>query len=134
MIMDGSVGRPSVPRHVLADLLDEQKRREARLAEEAAQKAADRQPVAVGVPALENAGPYESMMAAGHVTPAQEFGQWAKPRFLQDALEEGNGTRRRSEAVRRKEANEPLREREGDHYADRAVRPMSLVVPVSPPK
>jgi hypothetical protein len=88
-VFDDSLGRPSVARYVLGDLIDEQRDREARLAEEAARKAADRQPVGVGVPALENAGPYESMMAAGCVSPAEEFGQWAKPRFLEEALEEG---------------------------------------------
>jgi hypothetical protein len=104
MIMDDAVGRPSVPRHVLADLLDEQRARDARLAEEAAANAATlEQPVPVGVPALENAGPYESMMAAGRVSPTEEFGQWAKPRFLEEQLEEG--ARRQAaerEAVRRR--------------------------------
>jgi hypothetical protein len=102
-VMDDSLGRPSVARHVLADLLAEQREREARLAEEAAQKAADRQPVPAGVPALENAGPYESMMAAGSVSPAQEFGPWAKPHFLEEQLEDG--ARRQAaerEAVRRR--------------------------------
>jgi hypothetical protein len=103
MIMDDAVGRPSVARHILADLLDEQRARDARLAEEAAQKSADLQPVPAGVPALENAGPYESMMAAGSVSPVEEFGQWAKPRFLEEQLEEG--ARRQAaerEAVRRR--------------------------------
>jgi hypothetical protein len=101
------LGRPSVARYVLADLLDEQRAREARLAEEAAAKAAAlEQPVLAGVPALENAGPYESMMAAGSVSPAEEFGQWAKPRFLQEALEEGarHQTAEREAIRRRKEA------------------------------
>lgn len=88
-VMDDSLGRPSVARHVLADLIAEQRAHESRLTEEAAQTAVDRQPVPVGVPALENAGAYESMMAAGSVSPAQEFGQWAKPNFLQEALEKG---------------------------------------------
>jgi hypothetical protein len=89
-VMDDSLGRPSVARHVLGDLIAEQREREARLIEEAAEKAATlEQLVGAGVPALEGAGPYESMMAAGSVSPAEEFGQWEKPRFLQEALEEG---------------------------------------------
>jgi hypothetical protein len=88
----------------LGDLIAEEREREARLVEEAAEKAAALvQPVPVGVPALEDAGPYESMMAAGRVSPAEEFGQWKKPRFLQEALEEG--ARRQAaerEAVRRR--------------------------------
>jgi len=106
-VMDDSLGRPSVARHVVADLLDEQREREARLAEEAAANAATlEQSVPVGVPALENAGPYESMMAAGSVSPAQEFAQWAKPRFLQEALEAGaqRQAAEREAVRRRKEA------------------------------
>jgi hypothetical protein len=102
-VMDDSLGRPSVARHVLADLIAEQRAHESRLTEEAAQTAVDRQPVPVGVPALENAGAYESMMAAGSVSPSEEFGRWAKPRFLEEQLEEG--ARRQAaerEAVRRR--------------------------------
>jgi hypothetical protein len=102
-VFDDAIGRPSVPRYVLGDLIAEQRESEARLAEQAAQKAADGQPVPAGVPALENAGPYESMMAAGSVSPAEEFGQWVKPRFLEEQLEEG--ARRQAaeqEAVRRR--------------------------------
>ena len=105
-VFDDAIGRPSVARYVLADLIAEQRAREARLAEEAAQTAADRQPVPAGVPALENAGPYESMMAAGSVSPAEEFGQWAKPRFLELQLEEGarHQAAEREAVRRRKEA------------------------------
>jgi hypothetical protein len=42
------------------------------------------------------------MMSAAGTSPAEEFGQWAKPRFLEEALEEGQ--RRQAaerEAVRR---------------------------------
>jgi hypothetical protein len=42
-------------------------------------------------------------MPAGSMSPAEEFGQWAKPRFLEEALEEGQ--RRQAaerEAVRRR--------------------------------
>jgi hypothetical protein len=45
-VMDDSIGRRSVSRHVLGDLTAEKREREARLAEEAAEKAAAlRQPV-----------------------------------------------------------------------------------------
>jgi hypothetical protein len=101
------LGRPSVARYVLSDLLDEQREREERLAGEAAARATTlEQPVPAGVPALENAGPYESMMAAGSVSPAEEFGQWAKPRFLEEALEEGarQQAAEREAVRRRKEA------------------------------
>jgi hypothetical protein len=104
LVLPDAAGRPSVPRHVLADLIDEEKRREDRLAEEAAIKAAELvQPVGAGVPAIEDGDAYASMMAAGAVSPAEEFGQWAKPRFLEEALEEG--ARRQAaeqEAVRRR--------------------------------
>jgi hypothetical protein len=43
-VMDDSLRRPSVARHVLGDLLAEQRAHETRLAEEAAQKAADDSP------------------------------------------------------------------------------------------
>jgi hypothetical protein len=100
------LGRPSVARYVLSDLLEELREREARLAEEAANAATLNQPVPAGVPALENAGPYESMMAAGRVSPAEEFGQWAKPRFLEEQLEEGarQQAAEREAVRRRKEA------------------------------
>jgi hypothetical protein len=91
---------------VLGDLIDEQRARGARLAEEAAARAATlEQPVPGGVPALEDGGPYESMMAAGRVSPAEEFGQWAKPRFLEEQLEEGARQQAAErEAVRRRKA------------------------------
>jgi hypothetical protein len=103
-VMDDAIGRPSVPRHVLGDLIAEQREREARLVEEAVEKAATlKQPVGAGVPALEGAGPYESMMAAGSVSPAEEFGQWAKPRFLEEQLEAGARQQAAErEAVRRR--------------------------------
>ena len=103
-VMDDSLGRPSVARHVLGDLIAEQRAREARLAEEAA-KAATLEPVPVGIPALEGSTAYETMMSAAGAgtSPAEEFGRWAKPRFLEEALEEGQ--RRQAaerEAVRRR--------------------------------
>jgi hypothetical protein len=87
------LGRPSVARYVLSDLLDEQQEREARLAEEAANAATLNQPVpVVGIPALEGSTAYETMMSAAGTSPVEEFGQWAKPRFLEEALAEGQSS------------------------------------------
>jgi hypothetical protein len=103
-VMDDSLGRPSVARHVPGDLIDEQREREARLAEEAAAKAAVlRQPVGVGVPALEGVGAFESLMAAGSVSPQEEFGGRPRPRFLEEQLEAGARQQAaEQEAVRRR--------------------------------
>jgi hypothetical protein len=84
------LGRASVARWVVADLLDEQREREARLAEEAAARAATLvQPVPVGIPALERATAYETMMSASGTSPADEFGSRPRPNFLAEELEEG---------------------------------------------
>jgi hypothetical protein len=93
-----------VPRYVLGDLIAEQREREARLAEEAAEKAAALwQPVGTGVPALEGAGPFESLMAAGSVSPQEEFGGRPRPRFLEEQLEAGaRHQAAEQEAVRRR--------------------------------
>jgi hypothetical protein len=109
-VFDDAIGRPSVPRYVLGDLLAEQRARDARLAEEAAAKAATlEQPVAVGVPALdEGATAYETMMSAGSTTPQEEFAFAPKPNFVVEELEAGQ--RRQAaerEAVRRRK--EPRR-------------------------
>jgi hypothetical protein len=103
-VMDDSLGRPSVARHVLGDLIAEQREREARLAEEAAAKAAAlRQPVGVGVPALEGVGAFESLMAASNVSPQQEFGGRPRPRFLEEQLEAGARQQAaEQEAIRRR--------------------------------
>jgi hypothetical protein len=106
-VFDDHLGRPSVARWVVGDLIAAARDREARLASEQVEAAAARRtPVPAGVPALENAGPYESMMAAGHVSPAEEFGQWAKPRFLEEALKDGarHQAVEREAVRRRKEA------------------------------
>jgi hypothetical protein len=88
-VMEDSMGRPSVARHVLGDLIAEQREREARLVEEAAAKAATLvQPVAVGVPALEDGSAFESLMQAEAVSPQQEFGR-PRPDFLAEEIEAG---------------------------------------------
>ena len=56
------------------------------------EKLAARRPVPVsgGLPVVEGATPYESLVAAGGVvSPKDEFGGRPKPRFLQDELEAG---------------------------------------------
>ena len=69
-------------------------------------------PVGRGVPALsDDASPFESLMAAdpSYASPQEEFGAWAKPRFLEEALEQGarqqaaerEAVRRRKEATTR---------------------------------
>jgi hypothetical protein len=96
------LGRPSVPRRVLGELLAEREEQEARLAAQRAEQAAAREaPVPAGVPALEGASPFESLVAAGGVvTPAQEFGRRPKPNFLDEELAAG----RRRAAEQRAEA------------------------------
>jgi hypothetical protein len=100
-VMDDSLGRPSVARHVLGDLIAEEREREARLVEEAA--AAIGQPVPAGIPAREDLSAYEVMMSADATSPVEEFGRIPPPRFLEEQLDEG--ARRQAaeqEAIRRR--------------------------------
>jgi hypothetical protein len=86
---------------VLGALLTEREGQEALAALRAEQAAARRTPIPAGVPALEGATAFESLVAAGGVvTPAQEFGRRPKPNFIVEALEAG----RRQEADARAEA------------------------------
>jgi hypothetical protein len=95
-IVEDDLGRASVPRQVLGELLIEQREREARLAELAWGVAADRTPVAVGVPAEEGLSAFETMVAQpGYQTIDDELGR-PKPNFLDDELAEGR--RRAAEA------------------------------------
>jgi hypothetical protein len=91
-VAEDHLGRPSVARWILADLLDEQRARDGRLAEEAAQRAAA-QPAVVasrGIPSpREDMSAYEVMMSAGDVSPQQEFCGRPRPRFLEEAIEQG---------------------------------------------
>jgi hypothetical protein len=103
-IVTDDVGRRSVSREVLAELLAEQREHEARVFD---RPELDRAPVGVGIPALdEDATAFESMMAAGRVSPQEEFGQFAKPRFLEEQIEAGarQAAAARAEVARRKEA------------------------------
>jgi hypothetical protein len=89
-VMDDSLGRPSVARHVLGGLIAEQREHEARLAEEAAAKAATlKEPVPFGVRALEGMSAFETMMSVAGTSPQEEFGRIPPPSFLEEALEEG---------------------------------------------
>ena len=92
-VVEDDIGRPSISRDDLGQLLAERREREALLVADAARRAAEREakrPVVVGVPAVEGATPYESMLAAtGFVTPDQEFGGREPPRFLEEQLEAG---------------------------------------------
>jgi len=87
------LGRPSVPRRVLGELLAERRAREAALEDQRrrdAERADGKVPVRAGVPALEGASAFESMAAADpdFTTPRDEFGR-PRPSFLQDMLAEG---------------------------------------------
>lgn len=55
------------------------------------QEMAGSSPVVAGVPAVEGATPFESLMGSdrSYVSPSEEFGGRPKPRFLQEELEAG---------------------------------------------
>jgi hypothetical protein len=104
-VFEDACGRPSVARHVLTRLLDEQCEREARLAEEAAERAT-RMTASVdasGVPAIEGGSAIESMMAGpGYTSLHDEFGR-PKPNFLVEEIEQGSRQQAAErEAVRRR--------------------------------
>jgi hypothetical protein len=80
-VLDDAAGRPSVPRHVLADLIDEQKRREAALIEEAAVNAAAlEQPIGVGIPVLDGLGNTRGNWAEWEPAPHRRARPLAAPR------------------------------------------------------
>ena len=111
------LGRLSVRREVLGELLAEDRAREARLAAARAEQAAALEVVVpAGVPALANATAYESLVAAsGVMTPEQEFGRRPKPNFIVEELEAGRrqAAERRAEAEALKEAQRGLEGKEG---------------------
>ena len=97
-VSEDDLGRPSISRSVLGDLLAEDREREARLAAQRAEQATA--PVPAGVPAIEGLTAHESMASQpGFVTPRQEFGRRPPPNFLVEELEAG----RRQEADARAE-------------------------------
>jgi hypothetical protein len=84
------LGRPSVPRQVLGELLAESQEREARVLEDQRRRDAERadSKVPAGVPAIDGS-PYEAMVAAGGVVlPSEEFGR-PRPDFLAEELAAG---------------------------------------------
>ncbi len=89
-IVEDDLGRRCVRREVLGDLLREERERLARIAAESA-AAAVVVPIAAGVPAQEGSTPFESLMAGdpAYASPAEEFSQRPKPRFLEEELEAG---------------------------------------------
>ena len=104
-VLEDDLGRSAVRREVLGELLSERREREAKLAVQAAERAAAQStPPAVGVPALEHGSPFEAMVAAGGVvTPAEEFGRGGRSVFtelLDQELEAGA----RQQAAARAEA------------------------------
>ncbi|HEX5937151.1 MAG TPA: hypothetical protein VFZ75_05605 [Actinomycetota bacterium] len=99
-VSEDDLGRPSIPRSVLGDLLADDREREARLAAQRAEQATA--PVPAGVPALDGATAYESMAAAGIVTPRQEFGG-GRTTVYQELLDERLAEGRRQEADARAE-------------------------------
>jgi len=104
-VVEDDLGRASISRSDARALIEDRRQRESRLAAERTEKAAARQVAVVpaGVPALEDGSPYESMMAAGGISPAEEFGRPA-PSFLETELEEGrqHAAARRAAVKRRK--------------------------------
>lgn len=113
------LGRPSVPRWVLRELMDERREAEARAAARRAEQAAALQaPVPAGVPALAGATAFESMAAAeagAFMTPSQEYGRRPAPNFLVEELEAGRrqAAEQRAEAEALKEAQRGQEGKEG---------------------
>jgi hypothetical protein len=110
-VTNDHLGRPSVPRYVLGDLIDEQKKREARQAE---RPRPDRTPVPGGIPAArEDASALETLMSGpGYTTVREEFGR-PPPRFLEEQLAAGQqqAAAKRAEQQAVKKAQRALDER-----------------------
>jgi hypothetical protein len=104
-VMDDAIGRPSVPRYVLGDLLDEQREREARLAEEATASTLNQPVPVVGIPAREGLSAHENMMAQdGYTSLRDEFERFPRPSFLDEEFARTREHQRaEQEVARRKE-------------------------------
>lgn len=79
------LGRPSVHREVLGELIAERREREARVLEDQRRRRSERADLklSAGVPAIDGS-PYEAMVAAGGmVLPSDEFGR-PRPNFLEE--------------------------------------------------
>jgi hypothetical protein len=94
-----------VPRHVLADLIDEQRARDARLAEEAAANAATlKQPAPFGIPARDGLSAHETMVAAdGYTSLRDEFERFPRPSFLDEEFARTREHQRAEQEVARQE-------------------------------
>jgi hypothetical protein len=94
-----------VARHVLGDLIAEQRERDARLAEEAANAATLNQPVPFGIPAREGLSAHETMMAQdGYTSARDEFERFPRPSFLDEEFARTREHQRaEQEVARRKE-------------------------------
>jgi hypothetical protein len=94
--------RADVARQFFAERAEQKVRAEEEF--ERLQEAASRDApaVGVGVPALDDASPFESLLAGdrSYVSPAQEFGTRPRPTFLVDEIEQGQ----RQQAQARAEA------------------------------
>ena len=66
-VEEDDLGRPSIPRQVLGDLLSEHVEREALVTAQRAELATRKDPIPAGVPAIEGLTSHESMVAAGGV-------------------------------------------------------------------
>jgi hypothetical protein len=104
-VVEDDLGRPSVPRRVLAELLAEREVEEARLAAQRAEQAAAlRTPVPAGVPAQEGYLALESMMMApGYVSAREELGN-GRVSVTQELLDERLAEGQRQAAEQRAEA------------------------------
>ena len=95
---------PAAAREFLAGRLEQAARIEdqARRLQEMAEPAI----VAVGVPALEDGTPFESLVAAAdYVTPQREFAGRPKPNFLEEELEAGRRALAAAQAEAAKETD-----------------------------
>lgn len=94
VVVHDGLGRPAIFRSDVRTLLRERRQQKLDRAEQSAKRAAAHKPPAgAGVPALDGASPFESLAAAGLVTPEQEFGHGDRltpaQEFLDAQLAEG---------------------------------------------
>jgi hypothetical protein len=87
------VGMRVIPSVAAREFFFERAEQEARVANQARrlEETHEPSPIPVGVPALEDASPFASLMAAdsSYASPSEEFGGRPKPRFVQEAIEQG---------------------------------------------
>ena len=117
-VIEDDLGRPAISRLVFGAMVRAAATKRKMEAEQSALRvaeaaqAAQRIRVPVSVPAQEGMTPYESLVAAdgGIVTPEMEFGIGRdKPRFLEDAIDQGRAEIERARVQRRAEAAEKER-------------------------